>query len=228
MKLLTAALNRFPEFQQLLTALEGGRSPAALSGAAAIHRCHIAAGVGLITGRPVVVVCADESEGQKLARDLGAFAGVSVPVLGPRDFTFHNAAALSRQWEHRRLALMKGLADRRYPFLVATVEGLLQRTMPPKVLESCCRELKIGGSCDLNQLAEDLSAAGYVRCGQVEGVGQFALRGGILDVFSPGMEQPVRAEFFGDEVDAMGVFDPRSFSPPPRSSLSSPPAGWSG
>ncbi|NBI11911.1 transcription-repair coupling factor [Colidextribacter sp. OB.20] len=208
MKLLTAALKRLPEFGQLLAALEGGRSPAALSGPAAIHRCHIAAGIGLMTGRPVVVVCADESEGQKLARDLGAFAGVTVPVLGPRDFTFHNAAAFSRQWEHRRLALMKGLSDGTVPFLVATVEGLLQRTMPPKTLEGCCRALRTGAVCDLNQLAEDLSAAGYVRCEQVEGVGQFALRGGILDVFSPGMEAPVRAEFFGDEVDAMGVFDP--------------------
>ena len=208
MKLLTSALNRLPEFQQLLTALEGGRSPAALSGAASVHRCHIAAGVGLTTGRPVVVVCADESEGQKLARDLGAFIGASVPVLGPRDFTFHNAAALSRQWEHRRLALMKGLAGGKYPFLVATVEGLLQRTIPRALLERCCLELKLGGCFELNELAEALSAAGYVRCEQVEGVGQFALRGGILDVFSPGMDSPVRTEFFGDEVDAMGVFDP--------------------
>ena len=208
MKLLTAALSRLPEFEELLAALEGGRSPAALCGAAAIQRVHAAAYIGLTTGRPVVVVCADEGEGQRLARDLGAFTGAPVPVLGPRDFTFHNAAALSRQWEHRRLALMTGLAQGKHPFLVATVEGLLQRTVPPQTLEGCCRELKTGGSYDLNQLAGDLSAAGYVRCEQVEGVGQFALRGGILDVFAPGMEQPVRAEFFGDEVDAMGLFDP--------------------
>ena len=209
MKLLTAAFSRLPEFQQLLSALEGGRSPMALSGAAAIHRVHAAAAIGLTTQRPVVVICAGESEGEKLARDLGAFAaGTAVPVLGPRDFTFHNAASVSRQWEHRRLALMKGVADGKYPFLVATVEGLLQRTIPPQTLEHCCRELKTGGAYDLNELAEGLAAAGYVRCEQVEGVGQFALRGGILDVFSPGMDQPVRVEFFGDEVDAMGVFDP--------------------
>ena len=66
----------------------------------------------------------------------------------------------------------------------------------------------MGATFDLNQLAEDLSAAGYVRCEQVEGVGQFALRGGILDLYSPAMEAPVRVEFFGDEIDAMGVFDP--------------------
>ena len=209
MKLLTAAFSRLPEFQQLLSALEGGRSPMALSGAAAIHRVHAAAAIGLTTQRPVVVICAGESEGEKLARDLGAFAaGTAVPVLGPRDFTFHNASSVSRQWEHRRLALMKGVADGKYPFLVATVEGLLQRTIPPQTLEHCCRELKTGGAYNLNELAEGLAAAGYVRCEQVEGVGQFALRGGILDVFSPGMDQPVRVEFFGDEVDAMGVFDP--------------------
>ena len=209
MKLLTAAFSRLPEFQQLLSALEGGRSPMALSGAAAIHRVHAAAAIGLTTQRPVVVICAGESEGEKLARDLGAFAaGTAVPVLGPRDFTFHNASSVSRQWEHRRLALMKGVADGKYPFLVATVEGLLQRTIPPQTLEHCCRELKTGGAYNLNELAEGLAAAGYVRCEQVEGVGQFALRGGILDVFSPGMAQPVRVEFFGDEVDAMGVLDP--------------------
>lgn len=56
-------------------------------------------------------------------------------------------------------------------------------------------------------LARRLAGAGYTRCDQVEGPGQFALRGGILDVFSPGMEQPVRCEFFDDEIDSLGIFD---------------------
>ncbi|MFR6095130.1 MAG: hypothetical protein ACLUIW_07075 [Dysosmobacter welbionis] len=60
----------------------------------------------------------------------------------------------------------------------------------------------------MGALAEQLLSAGYTRCEQVEGVGQFALRGGILDVFSPLMDQPVRCEFFDDEIDSMGAFDP--------------------
>ena len=210
MQLLTAALSRLPEFQQLLTALEGGRCPAALSGVAAIHRAHIAAGLALKTGRPVVVVCADESEGERMARDLTALSGKPVPMLTPRSFTFHNAATVSRQWEQRRLAMLHGLSTGELTLAVATVEGLMQRTMEPEVLECCCVTLEVGKSHDLNDLAETLTAAGYTRCDQVEGPGQFALRGGILDVFSPGMDRPVRAEFFGDEVDAMGVFDPDS------------------
>ncbi len=208
MKLLTAAINRLPEFQQLLVCLEGGRCPVALSGVSAIHRVHMAAGVGLLAQRPVVLLCADEGEGERLAQDLAAFAETPVPVLTPRSFTFHNAASVSRQWEHKRLSLMRQLQQGQLPYVVATVEALLQRTLPPDILERCTLELKLGQSYDLNELAETLSAAGYVRCEQVEGVGQFALRGGILDVFSPAMDRPVRVEFFGDEVDAMGLFDP--------------------
>jgi len=208
MKLLTAAMNRLPEVQELIAALEAGRSPVALSGVAAIHRAHIAAGIGLVTQRPVVVVCADEGEAERMAKDLAAFCERPVPVLTPRSFTFHNAATVSRQWEHRRLALMRAMAAGEETCVVATVEALLQRAMPPEVLEQCCVTLKVGQVRDLNELTETLAAAGYTRCDQVEGVGQFALRGGILDVFAPGMESPVRVEFFGDEVDAMGVFDP--------------------
>ena len=66
----------------------------------------------------------------------------------------------------------------------------------------------MGASYDLNELCDRLTAAGYARCEQVEGPGQFAVRGGILDFYSPAAEQPVRAEFWGDELDSMGVFDP--------------------
>ncbi|CUP59600.1 Transcription-repair-coupling factor [Flavonifractor plautii] len=66
----------------------------------------------------------------------------------------------------------------------------------------------MGERYDLGELAGTLAAAGYTRCEQVEGVGQFALRGGILDFFSPAHPKPVRVEFFGDEIDAMGLFDP--------------------
>lgn len=207
MKLLTAALNRLPEFQELLAAMEAGRCPVALSGVAAVHRAHIAAGIGLIGQRPVVVVCADEGEGERIARDLNALTGQEVPVLTPRSFTFHNVSSVSHQWEHRRLALFRTLQGGQVPYLVATVESLLQRTIPPALLERCCVTLRVGEEHELNGLVQTLTDGGYSRCEQVEGVGQFALRGGILDVYAPGMEHPVRVEFFGDEVDAMGIFD---------------------
>lgn len=66
----------------------------------------------------------------------------------------------------------------------------------------------MGQVCQLDDLTDFLVRAGYTRCDQVEGPGQFALRGGILDVFSPGLDLPLRMEFWGDEIDSIGLFDP--------------------
>ena len=210
MKLLTQVLSGVPEFAQLLAAMEGGRCPAALSGLSAVHRAHFAGAIRGLTQRTVVMVCADESESERMAKDLSFLTETPVPVLSARSFTFHNAATVSRQWEHRRLATLRALMEGEIPVLVCTVESLMQRTLTPQALQSSCVKLEIGQARDLNELAETLTAAGYTRCDQVEGVGQFALRGGILDIYSPGMDFPIRAEFWGDELDSMGRFDPSS------------------
>ena len=208
MKPLLSALNDIPEYRSLLSAIDGGACPAALSGLSAVHRAHFAAGIRQETGRPVVVVCADEGEAERMTRDLAALSGEEVRTLSAREFTFHNAAVVSRQYEHRRLSVLRALAAGECPLLVCTAEAVLQRTLPKALLEGASRVLRMGESHDLNQLAETLTAAGYTRCEQVEGAGQFALRGGILDFFSPSQAKPVRVEFFGDEIDAMGLFDP--------------------
>lgn len=208
MKELLSILQRVPEFPRLLAALDSGGCPVAVSGLAAIHRAHFAAGIRTVTDRPVVVICSDETEAGRLAEDLAAFTGEEVLRLPTREFTFHNAAVVSRQWEHRRLSALQAMSAGAAPLVVTTVDALLQRTLPPELLDQVSRTLLVGERYDLSELAESLSAAGYTRCQQVEGPGQFALRGGILDFFSPARENPIRAEFFGDELDSMGLFDP--------------------
>ncbi|BDF69132.1 transcription-repair-coupling factor [Oscillospiraceae bacterium] len=204
---LTDLLSSVPEFNSLLAAIDSGACPLAFSGLSAVHRAHFAAGVRAAAGRSVVVICADEAEAERMARDLAACCGERVYSLSAREFTFHNAAVVSRQWEHRRLSVLRALAAGEAGVLVCTVESLLQRTMPKTLLTQAAQCIRLGEEYNLNELAETLTAAGYARCEQVEGVGQFALRGGILDFFSPAQAGPVRVEFFGDEVDSMGLFD---------------------
>ena len=208
MKPLLSALNDIPEYRSLLAAIDNGACPAAFSGLSAVHRAHFAAGIRQELNRPVVVVCADEGEAERMARDLAALSGEAVRTLSAREFTFHNAAVVSRQYEHRRLSTLRALAAGECPLLVCTVESILQRTIPKTLLTQAAQVLRMGERHDLGELAGTLAAAGYTRCEQVEGVGQFALRGGILDFFSPAHPKPVRVEFFVDEIDAMGLFDP--------------------
>ena len=210
MKLLTSIVNQIPEFRKLLAAIDSGGCPAAVSGLAPIHRAHFAAAIHLVTERPVVLLCADEREGERFCSDLKAFTGEEPLLLTSREFVFHESAAASRQWEHKRLSVMEAMVDNTAPLVVATVEALLQRTIPKDQLAGVRFVMESTGSYDLNELTERLTAAGYSRCEQVEGVGQFALRGGILDFFSPAHEKPVRVEFWGDDVDSMGLFDPSS------------------
>ncbi|MEG1431265.1 MAG: transcription-repair coupling factor, partial [Oscillospiraceae bacterium] len=185
MKLLTALPKFIPEFRDLLAAIDSGRCPAALSGLSPVHRAHFAAAAATELDRPLVMVCADEEEAQRLCGDLTAFLGVPSQLLTAREFAFYDAAAASHQWEHRRLAVFRAMTAGEAPVVVATIEALLQRTLPPPLLERVTFTLSMEVPCDLNDLTDALSRAGYSRTEQVEGVGQFALRGGILDFFSP-------------------------------------------
>ncbi len=208
MNTILSTLSRIPEFEDLLLRIDAGRCPVAISGLSPVHRAFLAAAIAQRLERPVVLLCADDVEAGRLIRDIAALMDTPALLLTGREFSFHAAATTSHQWEHRRLCALHALAFGTSRVTVAGVEGFLQRTLPPGVLERACFPLKQGGSYDLNALCEALAAAGYVRCEQVEGVGQFAVRGGILDVFSPSESYPVRAEFWGDELDAMGYFDP--------------------
>ena len=206
---LTQLLKQVPEYPRLLEALAQGQTPATLSGLASIHRAHWAAGLAQDTGRPLVLVCPDEEEARRMGRDFAALTGQDVPLLPARDFCFY-PGTFSRQWEHQRLTVLDALGREACPVLAVTADGLMQRTLPPDVLTQARRTLSPGQVQDPEELTDALAQLGYTRCDPVEGVGQFALRGGILDVFSPGMEQPVRMEFWGDEIDSLGAFDPVS------------------
>src|SRR4029453_5614562 len=89
-------------------------------------------------------------------------------------------------------------------------EGLRFRVLPPHQLQACLLPVHIGASFFLSELATTLVERGYRRVSMVEMVGEFALRGGILDVFSPGQTHPVRIEFFGEDVESIRAFDVQS------------------
>ena len=207
MELLLKKLLEIPEANSLATAVEGNGCPAAVTGLASVHKAQMAAALALRTGKPLVMVCTDEGEANRLAGDLETLLGISALRLYARELFIRPGAVASRQWEMARIGALYALAKGEGRLVVCTAEGLLQKTAPAQRLLDSALTLEIGGRWDLSELPLRLVAAGYTRCDQVEGVGQFALRGGILDVFSPLMEEPVRCEFFDDEIDSLGSFD---------------------
>ncbi len=206
LQFLEALLN-IPEIASLAEAVENGGCPAAVTGIAGVHRAQLAAAAVARAKRPLVMICADETEANRLAGDLAVLLGRAPLKLFARELFVKAGTVISRQWELERIAALYELSRDRAVPLVCTAEGLLQKTSPMEQLSGAAMTLSVGERYDLAELPLRLVAAGYSRCDQVEGVGQFALRGGILDVFSPLMEEPIRCEFFDDEIDSLGSFD---------------------
>lgn len=190
--------------------LESGRLPARISGLPASARALLTASMHAQLDAPVLAVCPDEAAAELFQKDLSALLGQDVPLLTARDYTFYTVESVSRQTEQKRLSALYALAAGTAPAVVCTVSGLLQRAMPKEKLLQAAFEIRDGSSLPPEDAEDALLRCGYLRTAQVEGAGQFSRRGGILDFFSPAYPQPVRVEFWGDDVDSMGFFDPES------------------
>ena len=202
---LLSILKTIPEYRTLLDTLAKGKS-AAITGIGQINRSHMIAGLRDVLQNPLILICQDDMAAKRLQEELKCFLQTAV-ILPGRELTLYDTAVVSRSWEQKRLRQLFDLAMGKTPIQIFTWESLSQRTMPKAVLMNAAFTLNVGTEYQIEDLLQWLTTAGYSRCGMVEGPGQFAVRGGIVDIFSPAADFPVRVEFFGDEIDTMGYFD---------------------
>ncbi len=207
MEKLIDLLKTMPEYSSLLENISRSAS-AAITGIGQINRSHIIAGLRRHCSRPLVAICQDDMAAKRLQAELKAFLGEDAPVLPSRELTLYDSAVVSRSWEQKRLRQLYHLAQGQTPLQILTWESLSQRTIPADVLKKAVFTLETGKEYAVEQIFSQLTHTGYSRCAMVEGPGQFAVRGGILDIYSPAADHPFRCEFFGDELDTMGYFDP--------------------
>ena len=207
MEQLLDILKSIPEYATLLEALSKNQS-AAITGIGQINRSHLLAGLHKHCSRPIVAFCQDDMAAKRLQEELKAFLGESAPILPSRELTLYDSAVVSRAWEQKRLRQLYDLHSCATKLQIISWDALSQRTVPAATLQATAFTLEVGKEYELDSLLQRLTGAGYTRCGMVEGPGQFAVRGGILDLYSPAADRPIRAEFFGDELDTMGFFNP--------------------
>jgi transcription-repair coupling factor (superfamily II helicase) len=184
--------------------------PEALRVPAAARAAHLAARrASLEPARPLVAVVRTDDEAHRLADDLGAWlhAG-AVRVLAERAALPLERALAEHEESAARLEVLAELATGRRLIIVAALLALVQRTLGPEQLREARIELRVGERIGQRALLQRLVAGGYDPEVEVTGVGEFAQRGGIVDVWPPGAAEPVRIELFGDEVDSIRAFDP--------------------
>lgn len=147
-----------------------------------------------------------EAEATHFADDLKAL-GLTAAVFPPRDFMLRPVEGAGREYEYRRLSVLGALAGGRLQAICVPAEALLQYTVPKDEFIKNTLTLKPGMVYNREALVARLFAAGYVRRSQVDGPGQFSVRGDIVDLYAPDMRQPARVEYWDDEIDSMSSFD---------------------
>ena len=206
MNFLKAGMHKLPEYMQLRQAVESNALPAVATGLSGIHKATIINALVQDTNKTALLLAADEAEAQRICQDLTSM-GLRSFIYHTRDFTFRNVESASREYEHQRIQVLSRILKHDCDVVVACMDAALQYTIPPNELEGRMIELKKGQTVSLEQVVQSLVRCGYVRAEQIDGTGQFAVRGGILDFFTPDAPYPVRIEFWGDEIDTIGLFD---------------------
>ena len=167
---------------------------------------------------PLLIVTADQESADELYRELRYFAARPEEVLPfpSWDVTPFEAASPHPDLVGERLNALTRLLDGRARALVVPLPAAMQRVLPRATLGEVCHYLVAGEELERDTLLEKLVKLGYAHVSIVEDRGSFSVRGGILDIFPPDLQKPVRIEFFGDLVETMRFFDPvtqRSLEP---------------
>ena len=197
------------EFQGVENSIKKGFLPQGVLGLTPVQKAHIVSALVGGLEKKALIVVPDEATAVRLCEDLTAF-GVSALQYPARSFSFYTTDSQSYEYEQKRIKVLRRMLDNRIDIVVASVEACVSYTIPPEILRQKSVLLKKNEETTLQNIVMALNCAGYCRVDAVEGVGQFSVRGGIIDFFSPDDEEPVRIELWGDTVDTMCRFDVQS------------------
>ncbi|EFB75993.1 transcription-repair coupling factor [Subdoligranulum variabile] len=205
MILFTSCFTKTKEYEKLAHALsEPGAC--ALFGLPGSGRALVYAALCRTLERPLCIVTPGEAEATRFAGDLNTL-GIPAAVFPARDYVLRPIEGTAREYEYRRLGVLGDLVGGRLQAVCVSEEALTQYTTPKADFCANTRTLRPGDSLPRTELTSLLHGAGYTRRTQVDGPGQFSIRGDIVDLYAPDMKLPVRMEFWGDEIDTMHTFD---------------------
>lgn len=202
-------LQRSAEFDNLVQGTKGGLKKQLIYGLSGSQRSYLLAALAdEIVPRPLLVVTAGEREANMLADELtGLLPGRTVRRFPAEEALPQHLAAQNKEATAQRLLVLEELCSGNQMVIVAPVGALLKRLVPPPVFQGSTLRLAVGEVAEREELLANLMVLGYERVDLVEERGQFALRGGILDLFPMTAYRPTRLEFFDNEVDSIRRFN---------------------
>ena len=195
------------EYDNLVQALKSGKGPLQVTGTLDSQKVHLMYELGEASAFAwKLVVTYDDTRAKEIYDDLRSFTS-QVWLYPAKDLLFYSADIHGNLMARQRIAVLRRLMEDREGVVVTTMDGLMDHLLPLKYLREQSITVESGQVIDLDAWKERLIAMGYERVAQVDGMGQFSIRGGIVDIFPLTEEVPVRIELWDDEVDSIRTFD---------------------
>ncbi len=210
MEALAKVLPKMKKFNDYINDVNKGNFPITLSGLSDSGKVHFIYSTRFYTDKPVVIVTYNELELKKIKEDMKFFSDENILVFPQKEVVYYDIDTMNKDATMDRLSIYKKLYNNDSCIILTTIEALMQRTISKNKLFSNVLQLEVGMTLLLEELTNKLVALGYERTDMVEGRGNFCVRGGIVDVFPLTTENPIRIEFWGDEIDSIRVFDVES------------------
>ena len=202
----SSVFKEYSGFMEIKEAVKENRVPIGVIGTADIHKAFLINGLLEETGKRGAVLVHDEKTGLRMKEDLENF-GTSSALMPSKDLSYISNQIKSREYEYERAGALSKWLSGEVRILIIPVEAALQKTVPQNIYEKRIFRIESDMDVEREAIIEILVSAGYSQAGQVDGKGQFSVRGGILDFFPPDRLSPVRVEFWGDTVDSVSEFD---------------------
>ncbi|MGN0528064.1 MAG: transcription-repair coupling factor [Eubacterium sp.] len=206
MSCFSKVLEKSSEYASLGKSIDSLNAPVGAVGLADINKVHTVHSLQQKFNKKAFIITPDEASAVRFYENLSQLQQ-GVLLYPSREFTFLDVEGISREFEHIRLGVLSRILDGNYTAVVTSVSAACQFTMPPKEFRQRSFTIKAGDEINIDETVEGLVKAGYSRFDQVEGTSQFAVRGGLIDIYSPGSDAPVRIELWGDTVDSITYFD---------------------
>jgi transcription-repair coupling factor (superfamily II helicase) len=181
-----------------------------ISGVADTQRRHLACLLSRIAGHKGVYVAWNEMQARQAMADISFITGDRAVFLSNREIMLYDVEARSFEQTYDRISALVRILEHDYDMIVTSAEALLHFLMPPEDLMAHLLKFRAGDRLPMEAIEEKLLEMGYERVEKVEGKGQYAVRGGILDVYSINSDLPARIEFFDIEIDSIRVFSPET------------------
>ena len=196
------------EYTDMKQDLDQGKGPVQISGVTDSQKVHVMH--ELSKDNPWrLVVTYDDTRAKEIFDDFSYFEP-NTWLYPARDLLFYSSDIHGNLLTRQRMQVFKHLLEDEGGVVVTTVDGLMDHLLPLSRIKESCLNIMVGQTLDMEEIKHLLTGMGYERMGQVDGMGQFSVRGGILDVFPLTEEVPVRIELWGDEVDSIRSFDAES------------------